>query len=205
MTTTKRKAILIILTCLAVTLTSLTLSAFIKNNATDIARGKIIAIETVKGIKAQGRLDKVTYVYTINGKDYAHTQNIGLRFPRQAIGNGVKVEFKKHQPQESEAVGFFMDFPNSNNGIEFHAPKRYGYHSIELINDIYYYTNYADSGKVIEQIFGSYTTNKDTMIVTPFNHEVDIKYRTVKYVLIETPHKSRRFGIRNISNNRTYQ
>lgn len=205
MSTAKRKSILIILTCLVVSLTSLSLNAFIKNNATDIAKGKIINIERVKSLNAQGRLDKVTYVYSINGKDYSKTQKIGIRFPKQAIGNGVKVEFKQKHPEESEAIGFYMDYSNSNNGIEFHSPKEYGYHSIELVNDIYYYINYADSGKVIEKIYGTYTTNKDTMIVRPFNHEKEEKLRTVKYVLVESSSRTRRYGIRNISNNRVYE
>ncbi len=205
MTLPMRKIILIVITCLGVTLTSLTLSAFIKTNATNITKGKIIGIKSLKGIKAQGRLDNVTYIYSINGKDYIHTQRIGLRFPKQAIGNGVKVEFKEKHPEESEAVGFYMNYSNSDNKIEFHAPKKYGYHSVELVNDVYFYINYADSGKVIERIYGTYTTDKDTLIVKPFNHDIENKYRTVKYLLVETPNRNRRFGIRNISNNRLYE
>lgn len=205
MATAKRKAIVIVLICLGITLTSVTLSAFYKNTATEITKGKIIDIKALPGIKMRGRVDEITYVYTVNGKDYACKQKIGVRFPKQAIGNRVKVEYKKEHPDQSEAIGFNMDFKDSNNGIKFHSSKKYGYHSIELINDVYYYTNYADSGYVLERIVGKYTTNKDTLIVTPFNHEIENKYRTVKYVLVQMPHKKRRWGFRNITNNRLYE
>ncbi len=205
MTAAKRKTILIALTGLAIVLTSVTLFAFYNSTVTVFTTGKIIDVKKLKLSKIKGRLDEITYVYSVNGKDYACKQSVGVRFPRQSIGNRVKVEYKKKNPEQSEATGFYLDFKNSDNRVEFHAAKKYGYHNIELINDLYFYTNYADSGKVIERIVGKYTIYNDTLYVTPYNIGIENKYRKLKYVLVETPDRARRFGIKNVSNSRIFQ
>jgi len=205
MAAAKRRILLIILTSFGVTLTSVTLFAYINKLDIGTVKGKIIDIKSLGRGTVQSGLDEITYVYSINGKDYSSKKRIGVRYPKQALGNGVKVEYSIEHPEQSEAVGFYMDFKSSDNRVEFHASKKYGYHSIELINDLYYYTNYVDSGVVIDRIVGQWTTNKDTLIVKPYNHEIENKYRTVKYVMVETPNSNRRFGIKNLSNNRVFK
>lgn len=205
MATAKRKLLVIVILCIVIISTSVTLFAFYSSNSKAITIGKIIDIKDLGSFRVGGRLHEITYVYSVNGKDVAQKQRLGVRYPKQALGNRVKVEYNLKNPLESEAVGFYMDFKNSNNRVEFHAAKEFGYHSIELINDLYYYINYADSGKVIQKIAGQYRIEKDTLIVTPFNHEIENKYRTVKYVLVQNPTVNSRFGIKNVSNHRVFE
>lgn len=201
----KKKLLLLIFTGLGIILTSVTLFAFYNKNASETTIGKIIYVKKLNGVRLRGRLDEITYVYSVNGKDYACKQNIGVRFTQQAVGNRVRVEYKKKSPDESEAVAFYPDFKNSDNRVEFHASKKYGYHSIELINDLYYYTDYADSGYVLHKIVGTYDILDDTLVVTPFNHDIKTKYRTAKYVLVELNDRDNPYGIKNVSNNRVFE
>lgn len=199
----KQKVILVSL--ISIGIITLTTTLVVSNTKTpEIIIGKIIDVKSLGVSKVRGRIDEITYVYSLNEKDYLKKQKIGVRFPRQAIGNRVKIECDKNNPEKCEAVGFYPDFELNRQAVGFYSSKKYGYHSIELLNNLYFYTNYADSGKVINKIIGEYSTNKDTLIVHPFNYDIDNKYRTVKYVLVETPKRNRRFGIRNISNNRIY-
>lgn len=200
----KQKTALVLVICVAIV--ALTTTLVISNNSKVPATviGKVINVKALGVSKIRGRIDEVTFVYSLKGKDYLKKQKIGVRFPKQAIGNRVKVEYDKNHPEECEVIGFYSDYELSRQAVAFYASKKYGYHSIELINDLYFYTNYADSGKVINTIIGEYITTKDTLIVQPFNYDVDNNYRTVKYVLVETPNRRRRYGIKNISNNRIF-
>lgn len=132
--------------------------------------GKVIEIKIGQGVKYR-YAQIVKYVYSVNGKDYLGRKSLGLKHPHQNVGNRIKIEYSVRKPEKSDAIGFYKDFYNQWEKISFHSVKENGYYNIELVNDIFHYTDYADGGKVLSSFKGKLQEVNDTMTVYPFKYE----------------------------------
>jgi hypothetical protein len=147
-------------------------------------KGKIIDIHIGHGVKGIGYIQNVKYAYSKDGKYYVDSKKVGKSYSWQNIGNRVLVEYDNSNPEKNNVEGFYDDY-NSKNEESYLSSKKNGYFQISIINNIFFFNEFADYGVMLKEIIGeSYKVN-DTLIVKPYfidkqsENLKEIKYLTV--------------------------
>ncbi len=146
---------------------------FINVGETKITNGKIIDIKIGSGIAGQGFVQNVKYAYKVDDKYFEGIKTVDNKYGYQNIGNRVQIEYSIKTPSKNNVIKFYKDFLGKSEE-RFYSNKQNGYDQIELINRMFYYTEYADGGKIITKTVGEYKENSDTLFVQPYSFDINI-------------------------------
>lgn len=130
--------------------------------------GKIVDIKIGYGVRGYGYVQYVDYVYEVNGRYYLDKKTVGQNYGWQNIGNQVKIEYSVRNPDRNKVVCFYRNYTDKNE-VKYYSPKKIGFYRIDLVNDIFHLTEFADSGKILKKVIGQFVNRNDTIIVTPYN------------------------------------
>ncbi len=149
---------------------------------TKIVAGKIINIQVERDTRGTGYVQNIKYVYAVNGNYLLDKKIVGKKYGVQYLGNNVKIEYSVKNPHRNKVLGFRKIFRTTNKET-FFAAKKVGYYQIDLINDMFFYTDFADYGKIIDERIGSYSLKDDTLLeVTPYIFNGNNQY--IKYLMV---------------------
>lgn len=146
---------------------------------TKIISGKIIDIKIGNGPRGRSYVQNVKYAYCIDSIYYFDFKTVNNKYGKQFIGNHIKLEYSVKNPQKNKILGFEKRFIATDKEC-FYAAKKVGYYQIDLINDMFYYMEFANYGKILDEVVGNYRFLNDTTFeVTPYiydNNEMNLTY-----------------------------
>jgi hypothetical protein len=135
---------------------------------TNTVTGKIIDIKVNRDTRGTGYVQNVEYSYLIDSTYYFDCKIVDKRYGVQYVGNNIRLEYEVNNPSKNKVLKFNDNY-DSTSKVRFYASKKIGYYQIDLHNDMFYYTDFGNYGKIISKMVGSYVIKNDTLLeITPY-------------------------------------
>lgn len=146
--------------------------------------GKIIDVFPSSEVKSYSR--RIKYVYSVNDKDYVDFKKLDTQDEKQAIGNELTISYSVKNPKRNKVEILLNTFKNSDTK-KYYSKTDKGYIEICLINGVFKYKEFAERGKLINNIVGDYSIIKDSIKFNHYHFNQDIKEIQEPLILVNDP------------------
>ena len=129
--------------------------------------GKIVEIYSIYGIGGWRYIQKVEFIYHVNGIYYQGEKVVAIKHGEQSVGNEVNLTISANNPTKYKVKDFTQVFSGNLNGTYSATNVKCDY-EIQLENSVFRYREIGENKETIKEIYGTYLLSNDTLFVSPF-------------------------------------
>lgn len=128
------------------------------------------------------RSSNLLYIYRVNDSVFISETQFNQRQGFSIIGDSLLIEYSIKEPSRSKVLHNLkippLDLYNDHFKTHFSCVKEKGFKELTLNANIFTYADYANYGKLILKVSGTFTNINDTLTLNPFVHH---KFDKAKY------------------------